>query len=369
MLPLTNFFEDDGGFILNVYYVECSPESAGHLRDPTGTLHPTPRVGEDNSCGDPLRNIHPGRKVEAVFVHQLQERQHGQPHPLDGGPCFCQFSVSLIICGHTGPNAVKFRTPVHGLGGCGGRKRRLPFGGRAYGIPRYWTTGFRSLAGVTVMPLTCPYLVITGEEEEVTPKKWRRAHINSKVPHLGAMFTRYYLGSSLCLVTVNAVSICCLACKRLLSRMTKGCTCLSEINHELKAARVASKVIICETVPRAQATGTPHVPSPASVDPRKEHLPPSLKDRRHDGSPWLHKWGSRDARTIIDWLILLGAFHLPDDVNKVVPIHDVPAVGLYDRKRFYVYLYLEDRQKTNDAQSIAVCGNGQRLQRYKKSPD
>jgi hypothetical protein len=47
------------------------------------------------------------------------------------------------------------RTPTHGAGGCGGRKRKEPIGGAAYGTPRNATTL------PSASPSTTPCLVTT----------------------------------------------------------------------------------------------------------------------------------------------------------------------------------------------------------------
>ena len=50
----------------------------------------------------------------------------GSGPPVDGG----------ATCGGSGPSRVASRTPLHASTGCGGRSRRSPNGGAAYGTPR-----------------------------------------------------------------------------------------------------------------------------------------------------------------------------------------------------------------------------------------
>ena len=50
-----------------------------------------------------------------------------------------------IDCHDTGPNSAAGRTPSHGRGGSGGRKRSSPTGGAAYGMPRNCQAPWRSM--------------------------------------------------------------------------------------------------------------------------------------------------------------------------------------------------------------------------------
>jgi len=65
-------------------------------------------------------------------------------------------------CGHTGPNRSATLTPDHSEPVTGGMNRSEPTGGEAYGTPRNTSTASnRRLSGVTITPLTSPYLVRT----------------------------------------------------------------------------------------------------------------------------------------------------------------------------------------------------------------
>ena len=46
-------------------------------------------------------------------------------------------TIADPICGHAAPYSVAFNVPPHGGCDCGGRHRRSPTGGLAYGIPKY----------------------------------------------------------------------------------------------------------------------------------------------------------------------------------------------------------------------------------------
>ena len=83
-------------------------------------------------------------------VMQLQsESLHRPPIVAHIGP----------ICLHVLPKVVTFFTEVHGVGGCGGRHRRSPTGGRAYGMPRK-AACFES---GSIKPCTLPaFVAITG---------------------------------------------------------------------------------------------------------------------------------------------------------------------------------------------------------------
>lgn len=58
-------------------------------------------------------------------------------------------AVSLLMsgkcCGQTAPNESASLIPSHGIGEIGGRKRKSPTGGAAYGMPRNTSTGSKCL--------------------------------------------------------------------------------------------------------------------------------------------------------------------------------------------------------------------------------
>lgn len=58
-------------------------------------------------------------------------------------------AVSLLMsgkcCGQTAPNESASLIPSHGIGEIGGRKRKSPMGGAAYGMPRNTSTGSKCL--------------------------------------------------------------------------------------------------------------------------------------------------------------------------------------------------------------------------------
>lgn len=65
-------------------------------------------------------------------------------------------------CGQTGWNLSATLTPDHSEPVTGGINRSEPTGGEAYGTPRNTSTASsRRLSGVTITPLTSPYLVRT----------------------------------------------------------------------------------------------------------------------------------------------------------------------------------------------------------------
>src|SRR3954452_13378348 len=64
-------------------------------------------------------------------------------------------SMAPWFCGAMGPKRVASRTPLHGCTGCGGRKRRSPTGGAAYGMPR------KSRIPTWTHPVTAPVVVST----------------------------------------------------------------------------------------------------------------------------------------------------------------------------------------------------------------
>src|SRR5215467_12032664 len=67
-----------------------------------------------------------GKRVRAgTGVHTLRYRQSS-----------VELATMTSDCGQRLPGAVALRVPVHGEAGCGGRQRKRPEGGAAYGIPR-----------------------------------------------------------------------------------------------------------------------------------------------------------------------------------------------------------------------------------------
>lgn len=73
-----------------------------------------------------------------------------------------RFEMSGYRCGHTAPNVSARRVPGQTTGGAGGRYRKSPTGGAAYGTPLNASTVSRCLEfSSRIMPLIAPVLVST----------------------------------------------------------------------------------------------------------------------------------------------------------------------------------------------------------------
>ena len=75
-----------------------------------------------------------------------------------------------IACGQTAVNLSALLIPFHGEADTGGMKRRLPTGGDANGIPLKTRTFPESGTEIS-LPSTCPWRVVTTDEEAVAVDK------------------------------------------------------------------------------------------------------------------------------------------------------------------------------------------------------
>src|SRR5580700_1991705 len=104
-----------------------SPSRASRLASYVGAADP------------PVMNAPPwihtitGRPSASTGAHTLRVRQSSSVGPASKVAVGKGGGIA-VTCGAAGPNATAGRTPAHGSAGAGGRQRRSPVGGAAYGI-------------------------------------------------------------------------------------------------------------------------------------------------------------------------------------------------------------------------------------------
>src|SRR5690606_28514861 len=140
----------------------------------------------------PCSHTSTGRRArgDGSGVHTLRLRQ---PSPAtNGSERYCANASEYGGFGAVGPNAPASRTPSHGSGGTGGRNRRGPNGGAAYGMPRYTATPRSHLPrtapwGVAVTG--CAWSAVICHQPFTAPRS--RAPLNPPVTQERSPRTRY----------------------------------------------------------------------------------------------------------------------------------------------------------------------------------